>query len=83
MMRISTEMVANGTSKELIRAAEMRARMAARWRRSAGQDDDTIRREILGRFREIIDDDPLTAYVAETVMATARRAIEEVLREGR
>jgi hypothetical protein len=82
MKRVRSEVVARGTPKELIRAAEMRARMAARWRRSAGQGDATIRREILARFREVIDAESFGEYADETVMAAAQRAIEEVLGEG-
>jgi hypothetical protein len=82
MERLHTEAVAGGTPKELVRAAEMRTRMAARRRRAAGQDDDTIRREILARFREVIEGEEFGAYADETVMAAARRTIEEVLRGG-
>jgi hypothetical protein len=82
MKRLRSEAVARGTSEELIRAAEMRARMAARWRRSVGQDDATIRQEVLARFREVIDAESFGVYADETVMAAAQRAIEEVLREG-
>ena len=53
--RDNREAVAHGTPKELIRAAEERARVEARWRRSAGRDDATIRQEVLARFREVIE----------------------------
>jgi hypothetical protein len=82
MKRLRSDAVTQGTPEELIRAAETRARMAARWRRSAGEDDATIRREILARFREVIDAESFGKYADETVMAAARRAIEEVLGEG-
>jgi hypothetical protein len=81
MKGLRTETLANGTPRELVQAAEMRARMAARRRRSAGQADETILREILARFREVIATESFGAYADETILAAARRAVEEVLRE--
>jgi len=82
MKRLRSEAVAPGTSKELIRAADVRARMAARARLAAGQDDATIRREVLARFLEVIEAESFGEYADEAVLSAARRAIEEVLREG-
>ena len=81
MERLCSDAIPQGTPEGLIRAAAARARMAARWRRSAGEDDATIRRGVLARFREVIDAEGLGAYADEAVMAAARRAIEEVLGE--
>jgi hypothetical protein len=57
--------------------------MAARVRRSAGEDDATIRREVLARSREVIDAGSFGESADEAVLAAARRAIEQVLREER
>ena len=81
MKRLLNDAVPQGTPEGLIRAAAARARMAARWRRSAGEDDAMIRQGVLARFREFIDAEGLGAYTDESVMAAARQAIEEVLRE--
>ena len=46
--------VGQGTPAMLVRVAEAGAQLAALERRDRGQDDETIRGEILGRFRREI-----------------------------
>ena len=50
MWHVCTTMVSRGTPKDLIRAASLGARVATRWRRGEGRDDDKIRREVLAQF---------------------------------
>lgn len=69
------------TSRELIEATGLGARMAARHRRTRGLDEDAIRAGTLAYFRGVFADGFVDEYECETLMAVVRRSIEEVLAE--
>ena len=81
MRHVCTTTVSRGTPKDLIRAASLGARVATRWRRAEGQDDDKIRREVLAQFRADMLSESYGEYADETIMAAVQRSLEDVLRE--
>ncbi|MBV8076102.1 MAG: hypothetical protein JO284_06885 [Planctomycetaceae bacterium] len=82
MRHVCTTMIARGTPKDLIRAASLGARVATRWRRAEGQDDDEIRREVLAHFRSDMLSESYGEYADEMIMAVVQRSLEDVLREA-
>lgn len=74
--------IATGTPQDLLKAAGLGARLAVRKRRADGVDDDAIRREVIGRFRQEIGIQSFGIFADETLMATIQRAVEEVLSEA-
>jgi hypothetical protein len=78
MIRYSYETIPAGTPSDLVDAARLGARIATRRQRSAGCDEDTIRREVVARFRETLRADH-SEYARETLMVAVQRGIEDVL----
>src|SRR4051812_16247804 len=77
-----TEPALRGTPPELTEAAGVGTRLAIKSRRAAGQDDETIRREILARFRAEFSADGYGELEDETLMAVVQRALDEALGIG-
>jgi hypothetical protein len=75
--------VEGGTPEDLLRAAEVGARLECRHRRVKGQDDNAIRETILGRLRRELAAGSFGGYADESLVATVQRAIESVLGEPR
>jgi hypothetical protein len=77
-MLITTELPKRGTTADLIWAAELGARLAARKGRSKGLDDQTIRDQVVRRIRsEFIAD--ADEYPVEMLVEAAERGVSEVL----
>jgi len=83
MNRATVRYVGGGTPKDLLRAAELGARLECRHRRVKGQDDEAIRDTILDRLRRELAAGSFGSYADESVVATVQRAIESVLGEPR
>jgi hypothetical protein len=83
MNRGTVSCVEGGTPEDLLRAAELGARLECRHRRVKGQDDNAIRETILGRFRRELAAGSFGGYADESLVATVQRAIESVLGEPR
>jgi hypothetical protein len=75
--------VEGGTPEDLLRAAEVGARLECRHRRVKGQDDNAIRETILDRLRRELAAGSFGVYADESLMATVQRAVESVLGEPR
>lgn len=82
MNRGSTQVVPRRTPDDLIQAAELGARLAVRMKLADGQDQFTIRREVITRFREDLQADSYGTLEDETLMAAVQRAVEAVLDES-
>ena len=72
-----------GTPRDLLRAAELGARLECRRRRARGEDDDAVRATILGRLRRELDAGSFGDYADESLVAAVQRAIEAILAEPR
>jgi hypothetical protein len=83
MNRGAVRRVVGGTPEDLLRAAELGARLECRHRRVKGQDDEAIRDTILGRLRRELATGSFGTYADESLVATVQRAIESVLGEPR
>jgi hypothetical protein len=83
MNRGTVRCVEGGTPEDLLRAAELGARLECRHRRVKGQDDNAIRETILDRFRRELAAGSFGGYADESLVATVQRAIESVLGEPR
>jgi len=83
MNRGTFRYVEGGTPQDLLRAAELGARLECRHRRVKGQDDEAIRESILGRLRRELAAGSFGSYADESLVATVQRAIESVLGEPR
>lgn len=64
---------------ELIRATQLGARIATRGCRSEGMPDDGIRREVVARYRAILETGGFGAEENECLQDAVRRGIEEIL----
>jgi len=83
MNRGTVRCVEGGTPGDLLRAAELGARLECRHRRVQGQDDEAIRETILGRLRRELAAGSFGSYADESLVAAVQRAIESVLGEPR
>jgi hypothetical protein len=83
MRRTRTATVPWQTPPDLVEAATRGARFAARRRREDGQDDATIRREVVARFRVAFGDDGCGELWRETLTAAVQRGVEQALGESR
>jgi hypothetical protein len=79
--QIRGEVLARGTAEELVQAAELRGRMAARRYRDAGWDPERIAREVVADFRAELEAESFGVYADETLMAAVQRGVREVLGE--
>ena len=77
MTRTGYAPVSSGTPADLVAAARLGARIAARKRSSAGHDKETIRRQVIARFRQTLADHP--DYECETLMMAVQQGIADVL----
>ncbi|WP_435008526.1 hypothetical protein P12x_005733 [Tundrisphaera lichenicola] len=83
MNRLTITSVERGTPQDLLKAAELGARLECRRRRSRGQDDGSIRETILTRFRVELDSGSFGMYADESLVAVVQRAVDSVLSEPR
>jgi len=83
MNRATVRCVDGGTPRDLLRAAELGARLECRRRRGKGQADEAIRDTILTRLRTELAAGSFGPYADESLVATVQRAIESVLEEPR
>jgi hypothetical protein len=68
-----------GTPRDVMRMARTLAWMEVAYRRSEGQDDDTIRREFIAGLRQAVEDWDCGELGDERIMAEYQRAIEQAL----
>ena len=73
--------VSTRTPSDLVAAATLGARIATRARVAVGEDEGTIRREIIARFRRELAAESYGEHMDETLMAAVQRGIEAVLEE--
>jgi len=76
-MQITTRLPKRETTADLIWAAELGARLAARADRARGLDDETIRDRVVGRLRTEFNADG-DEYPLEMLVAAAERGVSEV-----
>jgi hypothetical protein len=79
MSRMNAGTVGRGTPRDLIKAARLGARIAVRKRLAQGQDEMTIREEVIARFRAKLKDDSFGVFEDETLMAAVQRTVERTL----
>jgi hypothetical protein len=72
--------IEGGTPRDLILATALGARIETRKRRSEGHDDDSIRRDVVSRYKEDFADE-YNEFVQETLIVAVQRAVEETLNE--
>jgi hypothetical protein len=70
-----------GTEPEWIEVASIGALSQVRARRAQGQDGETIAREVIAQFREILGTGSFGEMGDETLMAVVQRSIREGLAE--
>lgn len=79
--------LARGTPDDLVGAAELRGRMAARRHHEAGASagtgcgDDEIIRRVIGEFRAELEAESFGVYEDESLMAAIQRGARSVLDE--
>ena len=71
----------DGTSCDLVAAATLGARIATRARVALGEDEATIRRQVVERFRDELAAESYGDFIDETLMAAVQRGVEAVLEE--
>jgi hypothetical protein len=81
MMRTNEFPNLTGTSPDLLMAAELGARIAARKRRAEGYDDESVRRGVIAKFDKTVVEDGYNEWEREALIAAVQRAIDEVLAE--
>jgi hypothetical protein len=79
MMERNPKAPSSGTAADLIEAAELGARIATRARVARGEDADTIRRGVVGRFLEELEEESHGVFADETLVASVQRAVESGL----
>jgi hypothetical protein len=82
MARADSFGVPEGTSEELVSAAELGARMAVRRLRAQGLGDAAIRRQIVVQFRQEMGNEGFGDLESETLMSAVQRGVEQALRAG-
>lgn len=75
MLRQESAVVEHGTSVEILEAAILGVRVAAREYETQGVPRSMVRQLILGRLRDELRDD-LNTWSYETLMATAARTLD-------
>jgi hypothetical protein len=71
------------TPVDLINAATLGARIATRASAARGEDEETIRLEVIGRFRKDLEAESYGPFADERLMAAAQSAVSSVLEELR
>jgi hypothetical protein len=83
-MRSAEEsIIAQGTDPSLIEVARWRARFEVGRGLTLGQGPEDVRREVLGRFREVLSVESFGDYADEVLMAALQREIDDMLDEDR
>lgn len=82
LRRVKSPVVPPGTPEDLIEAAALGARIAARYQRIQGLDPDSIRRRILAHYAADLEREGLNCWSYETLMATVARAVDAVVDQG-
>lgn len=82
MRRNNERNTGGGTPLDLIDAAALGARWAARRRLAQGQAPETVRSEVIAQYRGELAADGHGPFAAETLMSAVQRAIEQVLAEA-
>jgi histone H3/H4 len=72
--------IAGGTPQDLISAAALGARIETRKRRYQGYDDDSIRRAVIGHYKQDFAEE-YGEFTQETLIGAVQRAVEEALQE--
>jgi hypothetical protein len=78
-MRTCGREVSRGTPKDLIRAATLGARIAARRRLAEGVEEARVWQEVVGHYARDLRDEGYGDYEQETLMSAVQRGIDEAL----